>query len=215
MTLRSFIESKLGDMTELDRRGASQAITRLLERLSFSVKEITHELAESNLSLQDYFKELLHCYAKEPDFKDYLDSLGMTAQDYVQKVSVSSTNVQKEPVLPSPPLAKPPSTRISAQDEEEELDPKTRDRRAQAEEWRKRCPNAYEWCRNQALAYARDKMAFGINLIREELRWKAKDVEHSGMGYMFPNDISPYVSRMLIEDHPELAEFIKTKETKW
>lgn len=93
---------------------------------------------------------------------------------------------------------------------------KERNWRLVALAWRSRCPVAYKWCEDRALMYLKQKQNIGINLIREELRWLAPGLDKQlTEGYMFPNDISPYVSRMLIKDHPDLGEIINTKETKW
>lgn len=53
---------------------------------------------------------------------------------------------------------------------------------------------------------------FGINLIRERVRWECH-YEH-GQDYKFPNDFSPYVARVLLERHPEWVGNLTCKSTQ-
>jgi len=48
---------------------------------------------------------------------------------------------------------------------------------------------------------ARDRR-FGVNLLRERVRWEC--VYEHGDDYKFPNEFSPYIARFLLWLHPEL-----------
>jgi hypothetical protein len=52
---------------------------------------------------------------------------------------------------------------------------------------------------------------FGINLIREVVRWEA--VYEYETPYKFPNDFSPYVARYLLWKHPSWRENIECRFT--
>ena len=54
---------------------------------------------------------------------------------------------------------------------------------------------------------------FGINLIRERVRWETV-YEYGAETYKFCNTFSPYVARHLLYVHPEWKPFIKCKRTQ-
>jgi hypothetical protein len=58
------------------------------------------------------------------------------------------------------------------------------------------------------------KRRFGINLLRERLRWEAV-YEYGSDRYKFCNSMSPYVARYMIQQDPELDKYIKCRKTKW
>jgi len=54
---------------------------------------------------------------------------------------------------------------------------------------------------------------FGINLLRERVRWECV-YEYGADEYKFPNELSPYVARFLLWLHPELKGKMECKITK-
>lgn len=58
----------------------------------------------------------------------------------------------------------------------------------------------------------RDRL-FGINLLRERIRWEAV-YEYGDDDYKFPNDFSPYVARYLLWKHPGWAKNMRCKLAK-
>lgn len=72
---------------------------------------------------------------------------------------------------------------------------------------------ATEWIRNNfkvvemfetfALALQERGRCFGINLLRERVRWECV-YEYGEEAYKFPNEFSPYVARFLLWLHPDL-----------
>jgi hypothetical protein len=93
--------------------------------------------------------------------------------------------------------------------------PKDRiDWRLRTVEWIKENPKAYGFFKKFALQMAARRQRFGINLLRERVRWECK-YEYGENDYKFCNTMSPYISRALISEFPELDGLIVCRETKW
>lgn len=84
--------------------------------------------------------------------------------------------------------------------------------RLRAKAWIGENPTAFGLFEKFALGLAERGRSFGINLIRERVRWETT-YEHGGE-LKFPNEFSPYIARDLIERHPHLAGHMKCKPTK-
>ena len=54
---------------------------------------------------------------------------------------------------------------------------------------------------------------FGINLLRERVRWECV-FEFGEESYKFCNDFSPYVARYLLWKHPDWSNLMKCKATE-
>lgn len=89
-----------------------------------------------------------------------------------------------------------------------------RDPRKYAEWWIKTMPEAYAAYAMYANREAKRRRRFGINLIRELVRWYAP-YDFDGIQFKVPNTISPYIARKLIEDYPHMAKAIQCRKTKY
>jgi len=54
---------------------------------------------------------------------------------------------------------------------------------------------------------------FGINLLRERVRWECIYEHGDGEVYKFQNSFSPYVARYLLWKHPEWTALMRCKRT--
>ena len=86
--------------------------------------------------------------------------------------------------------------------------------RQEAEQERVERPEIYRAYERVALDYAARGQHFGINLVREITRWHMFNLGR-GKEFKVKNSLSPYYSRMLLKDHPELAKWMKISETKY
>jgi hypothetical protein len=86
--------------------------------------------------------------------------------------------------------------------------------RLEAELWRDRRPDGYAQFKKFAVELKNVKRRFGINLLRERVRWQTF-FDYGDDRYKFCNTLSPYIARMLIEEDPELKALIRCKKTKW
>lgn len=88
---------------------------------------------------------------------------------------------------------------------------------------RKTRESAIAWIRDNPVAmgffehFARQMMKrgkrFGINLLRERVRWEAI-YQYDSHAYKFTNQYSPYVARYLISKFPQLAHHMQCNLTK-
>ena len=85
--------------------------------------------------------------------------------------------------------------------------------RERTDQWINEYPHVFAMFEKFALEMLRKGAKFGINLLRERVRWECLFVY--GTKYKFCNTMSPYVARRLIERHPDLRPVIKCKRTKW
>lgn len=86
-------------------------------------------------------------------------------------------------------------------------------KRGQAFEWIAENPNVYLMFVRFALDMARVGKPFGINLLRERVRWECT-YSYDPDDYKFCNTHSPYIARKLIEDYPTLQNFMRCKKTE-
>ena len=89
-----------------------------------------------------------------------------------------------------------------------------KDWRREAAFWAETHPDAYELLMSFAQQLKERERRFGINLLRERLRWEGV-YEYGNDEYKFCNSLSPYLARMLIADDPDLDTYIECRKTKW
>lgn len=87
--------------------------------------------------------------------------------------------------------------------------------RQEAERERRERPEIYRAYERLALDYASRGEHFGINLLREQVRWHTWNFYKGKSPYKVRNSLAPYYSRMLIAAHPELKKFMVCHETKY
>lgn len=73
-------------------------------------------------------------------------------------------------------------------------------------------PQALALFERFALDLAARGQRFGINLIRERVRWECS-FAYSG-AFKVCNTHSPYIARRLIQRHPHLADHLDLRETR-
>jgi hypothetical protein len=88
-----------------------------------------------------------------------------------------------------------------------------RDTRAEAEAWMQRNPDVYRLFERFALAMADRGRRFGINQLREKVRWET-NYDWGDEAFKFCNTYSPYVARQLLRDHPHLEHYMRCRPTK-
>lgn len=79
--------------------------------------------------------------------------------------------------------------------------------------WIEDHPHVVEMFERYALQMLATGRRFGINLLRERVRWECR-YRYDGEEYKFPNDVSPHMARALIEKHPSLKGLMVTRPTK-
>ena len=100
-------------------------------------------------------------------------------------------------------------------DEAMENNPDKEDLWEKAVEWLERNPEAYAVIEQAALARAKQG-AFSINQLFNNLRFRlAKIGERDPRGFKLNNNLAPYVSRQLVEDHPELLGLIRFRKVRY
>ena len=88
-----------------------------------------------------------------------------------------------------------------------------RNPREAAEEWIESNPHVVALFERFALELAGRNRRFGINLIRERVRWECAFAYEDD--FKVCNTHSPYIARHLIAKHPHLAAFVETRATKY
>lgn len=104
-----------------------------------------------------------------------------------------------------------------AEPESKEPTPKDVERgnlRDLTEEWIKENPEIANLFLKFAQEMARRGEKFGVNFLRERIRWECPSVAN-GDRFKFRNDFAPYVARWLIKQDPSLEPFMTFRETKW
>jgi len=90
------------------------------------------------------------------------------------------------------------------------------DLRRKAEEWITANPVIYALTERFALEMASKKKKFGIALLFERVRWEIKvTAQPDEDGFKLNNNHRAYVARRLVQDHPDLAQFLSFRTTKW
>lgn len=138
--------------------------------------------------------------------KCLLDDYAAGFEDGFRRFMAGITAAQRGRVMstiPDPPNVLP------------ERDYVAKDWRFEATLWRARCPRAYSYMKRRAAEFAGQNRRFGINLLREELRWFPEGIERYSDEFVFSNCLSPYVARMLIHEDPRLTDLIECRETQW
>lgn len=85
--------------------------------------------------------------------------------------------------------------------------------RERAEEWMVRYPHVVSMFENFALELANKGRRFGINLLRERVRWHCI-YDYGNEKFKFQNSFSPFVARELIRRHPHLSAYMRCKATR-
>jgi hypothetical protein len=83
--------------------------------------------------------------------------------------------------------------------------------RRAAIKWMVENPKALSFFEKFALELLQQKKRFGIDLIRERVRWETY-FTYNGE-YKFANAHAPYIARYLIHKHPELADYMTCHPT--
>ncbi len=81
-------------------------------------------------------------------------------------------------------------------------------------EWIDRNPEVFRMFERYALEMVLKGRRFGINLLRERVRWDCI-YNYEGEDFKFCNSFSPYVARELLRLHPELADFMRFRKTRF
>lgn len=84
--------------------------------------------------------------------------------------------------------------------------------REKAIEWMMENPKALELFEQFAKELADLGRKFGINLIRERVRWEK--VSTTGGDYKMPNDHCPYIARYLLGKHPTWSQYMACRLTQ-
>ena len=82
--------------------------------------------------------------------------------------------------------------------------------RHRAELWRHGNPDAWAYLVKLAVNEVRHKRRFSMQYLIEEVRRKSF-VDERGMPSVIDNTIKPALTRLLIEDHPEVAPYMETR----
>jgi hypothetical protein len=89
------------------------------------------------------------------------------------------------------------------------------DHATDAARWIAEHPDGMALFERFALAMAARKRRFGINLLRERVRWEAAFAwSQADDAFKVNNNHSPYIARALIARHPHLADYIDTRATR-
>lgn len=89
----------------------------------------------------------------------------------------------------------------------------TRDASAQrreAELWRRRNPDAWQHFVNLAVNEAANERKFSMQFLMEDVRRKSF-VDEIGLPSGINNTIRPALTRLLIEEHPEVEPYVETR----
>lgn len=82
--------------------------------------------------------------------------------------------------------------------------------RSEAELWRRRNPDAWAYLVKLASNEARHERRFSMQYLIEEVRRKSL-VDADGMPAVVNNTIRPALTRLLVEEHPEVAPYVETR----
>ncbi len=82
-----------------------------------------------------------------------------------------------------------------------------------AAEWMERNPQVVSMFERYALDMANKGRRFGINLLRERVRWDCL-YNYASEEFKFCNSFSPYVARELVRRHPHLRQHMNFRRTK-
>lgn len=85
--------------------------------------------------------------------------------------------------------------------------------RENANRWIDNNPTMYGLFVRLALDRVKRGIAFGINQLREVVRWEYEG-RKTGVPFKFCNTHSPYVARRMLEQHPEIGNFMRCRATK-
>lgn len=56
---------------------------------------------------------------------------------------------------------------------------------------------------------------FGVKQILERVRWECDLSREQDESFLINNSVAPYLARQLITDHPQLADLIELRRTRW
>lgn len=82
--------------------------------------------------------------------------------------------------------------------------------REAAEQWIADNPKAWDYIVSQALASAAMHRRFGMKALCEHVRWHM-EVENGDAEFKLNNNYTSAFTRILIEQHPEVAPYVKTR----
>lgn len=102
----------------------------------------------------------------------------------------------------------------TAIDFEDDPAPMQGDLRENAERWIAENPEIFGLFERFALELAGLKQVFGINFLRERVRWECAFF-YGNEPFKITNSYSPYIARELVRRHPHLAGHMKFRRTKY
>ena len=95
-----------------------------------------------------------------------------------------------------------------------ENNPDRGDLRAKAETWMRENPDIYGLFLKFARQMLDRRRRFGINLLRERVRWETAFLYEEGT-FKINNNLSPYIARRLLMDEPALEGLMRCRRTRW
>ena len=85
-----------------------------------------------------------------------------------------------------------------------------------AKAWRDANPrnySVYEWFLSRSRQYAKDGEKFSVKFLVEEYRWLARSLADKQDGFKWDNSLTTPLARLLLQDAPEIATYIRTKKS--
>jgi hypothetical protein len=95
-----------------------------------------------------------------------------------------------------------------------ENNPKGLNLRAEFEKWFEEHRGIYRLFERYALRMANIGQPFGAKFLAERVRWECVVTGRSD-GYKVNNNLTSYIARRLVQDHPELGKFLRFRKTKY
>ena len=94
-----------------------------------------------------------------------------------------------------------------------ENNPQRLNLREEFEKWHRENPGVYRLFEKFALTMSAMGKPFGAKFLAERVRWEcyisARD------DYAVNNNLTAYIARRLVQDHPELWQFLRFRRTKY
>ena len=88
------------------------------------------------------------------------------------------------------------------------------DLRAEAQRWIDENPDLYRLFEHFALRMASLERPFGAKFLAERVRWECAETNRDGE-YAINNNLTAYIARRLVQDHPHLSRFLRFRETRY
>jgi hypothetical protein len=104
--------------------------------------------------------------------------------------------------------------RLTVIEYEDDAAPAKGDLRKLTADWIERHPHVFAMFERYACDMANKGRFFGINLLRERVRWECA-YNYANDDFKFCNSFSPYVARELVRKHPGLAKHMRFRRTKY